>query len=100
MSKKTKARAAERRLREKRARKSEQKARYESWSKAGANKRSKRFRKKSKGGNRSNFARLTIRVPALVFGVLTLVALKVHGGPEGCGNIGCKRCSVVARNAI
>jgi hypothetical protein len=72
MSKKSKARAKDQRLKEKRGRKAAMAAQYEAWSREGKNKKSKRNR--------------------LVAGRVRLVRDVDH--PDGpCGNIGCLKCN-------
>lgn len=96
---KSRARTKERRLKEKRARKASMQALYDSRKNTGANKKSKRFLSHMKGSNRKTTARILIEVPALIKGVVGKVFRKAHGGPE-CGNVGCKRCSLVARKVL
>lgn len=71
MSKASRNRSKEKRLKEKMSRKRAKKALYESYAKAGANKKSKRFKNKA--------------VKKLSNGVS-------HPDGENCGNPACKRC--------
>jgi hypothetical protein len=74
MGKKARAKSKERRLKEKRARKAANRARYEKWRDMGQNSKSKRARAGSKKRQLAN----------------------VVSHPNGaCGNVGCMRCSAV-----
>lgn len=99
MSKKAKKEAAEKRLRHKRAQKAARTAQYEAWKALGQNKKSKRFRQHSKGQNRLSRRRVTITLVSLSLPSPYFILKKVHGGDENCGNIGCLKCSALARKA-
>lgn len=72
MSKKSRARAKDKRQAMKRARKAAQKAQYEAWAREGKNKKSKRTRLKAGRA----------------------IASRSHSHPDGpCGNIGCGKCN-------
>jgi hypothetical protein len=99
MSKKARAAAKERRLKKKRAKKAEQKARYESYKLLGQNKKSKRVKLGNKRkANRVKAHELCL-VPARVNGELVLVLRSVHRGSR-CGNAGCLKCSLTARLSV
>ena len=70
MSKKSKAKSKLKRLNQKRARKAGLQAQYESYKKEGRNRKSKRFRKNSKGNTVRGEKHTTLY----------------------CGNLGCLRC--------
>lgn len=72
MSKKSKSRAKQRRLTQKRNRKAAMKAQYEAWARSGQNKKSKRFKQRVKTEKKA----------------------RMSSHAEGrCGNIGCMNCS-------
>lgn len=90
MAHSNRSRLRENKKRLKAARKTAQKALWESM-------RGRADNKKKKGAKLANGitnrpARILHSIRTLIMGVWVLAERKVHGGPP-CGNIGCRRCS-------
>jgi len=95
-SKEAKNRRHAKRMAKRRAIKATKQAAYQARIAAGTNRKPKR--KQSKRQGQSQPERIIMLVPVRINGTVRAEPRRVHGG-AACKNVGCKRCSAVARLA-